>query len=57
MENAGVISWKNIWNTLTVCQNPEMKNQSVPTLSMVQNGVGKAFMTPQIFSNMELFIF
>ena len=29
-------------------QNPEMKNQSVPTLFMVQNGVGKAFMTPLI---------
>ena len=33
---------------MTVCQNPEMKNQSVPTLFMVQNGVGKAFMTPLI---------
>lgn len=33
---------------MTVCQNPEMKNQSVPTLFMVQNGVGRAFMTPLI---------
>lgn len=33
---------------MTVCGNPEMKNQSVPTLFMVQNGVGKAFMTPLI---------
>lgn len=33
---------------MTVCGSPEMKNQSVPTLFMVQNGVGRAFMTPLI---------
>lgn len=33
---------------LTVSGKPEMAQQSVPTLFMVQNGVGKAFMTPLI---------
>ena len=33
---------------MTVYQNPEMSRQSVPTLFMVQQGVGSAFMTPLI---------
>ena len=33
---------------MTVNGKPEMAQQSVPTLFMVQNGVGKAFMTPLI---------
>ncbi len=33
---------------LTVSGKPEMAQQSVPTLFMVQSGVGKAFMTPLI---------
>jgi uncharacterized membrane protein YkvI len=33
---------------MTVCSNPDMASQSVPTLFMVQNGVGKQFMTPLI---------
>lgn len=33
---------------LTVYTKPEMANQSVPTLFMVQNGVGKAVLTPLI---------
>ena len=33
---------------MTVSGKPEMTQQSVPTLFMVQNGVGKAFMTPLI---------
>ena len=33
---------------MTVYQNPEMSRQSVPTLFMVQQGVGRAFMTPLI---------
>ncbi len=33
---------------LTVYENPEMTNQSVPTLFMVQQGVGKGFLTPLI---------
>ena len=33
---------------MTVSGKPEMAQQSVPTLFMVQNGVGKAFMTPLI---------
>ena len=33
---------------LTVSGRPEMAEQSVPTLFMVQNGVGKTFMTPLI---------
>lgn len=33
---------------MTVYANPEMAEQSVPTLFMVQNGVGKEFMTPLI---------
>lgn len=33
---------------MTVYTAPEMAEQSVPTLFMVQNGVGKSFMTPLI---------
>ena len=33
---------------MTVYQNPEMIQQSVPTLFMVQQGVGSKFMTPRI---------
>ena len=33
---------------MTVYQNPEMSQQSVPTLFMVQQGVGSKFMTPLI---------
>ena len=33
---------------MTVYQNPEMSRQSVPTLFMVQQGVGSRFMTPLI---------
>lgn len=33
---------------LTVCSRPEMQDQSVPTLFMVQNGIGKTFLTPLI---------
>ena len=33
---------------MTVYLEPEMSRQSVPTLFMVQNGVGKRFMTPLI---------
>lgn len=33
---------------MTVYTNPKMAEQSVPTLFMVQNGVGKEFMTPLI---------
>lgn len=33
---------------LTVCTKPEMAQQSVPTLFMVQNGIGKNFLTPLI---------
>ena len=33
---------------LTVYSDPEMMNQSVPTLFMVQQGVGKGFLTPLI---------
>lgn len=33
---------------LTVYSRPEMKDQSVPTLFMVQNGIGKTFLTPLI---------
>ncbi|CDE01646.1 uncharacterized membrane protein [Roseburia sp. CAG:471] len=33
---------------MTVYRNPEMSQQSVPTLFMVQNGVGKSFLTPLI---------
>lgn len=33
---------------MTVYRNPEMNQQSVPTLFMVQNGVGKSFLTPLI---------
>ena len=33
---------------MTVYQNPEMIQQSVPTLFMVQQGVGSKFMTPLI---------
>ena len=33
---------------MTVYQNPEMSRQSVPTLFMVQQGVGSKFMTPPI---------
>ncbi len=33
---------------LTVYENPEMANQSVPTLFMVQQGVGKGLLTPLI---------
>ena len=33
---------------MTVYQNPEMSRQSVPTLFMVQQGVGSTFMTPLI---------
>jgi uncharacterized membrane protein YkvI len=33
---------------MTVYSNPDMANQSVPTLFMVQNGVGTKFMTPLI---------
>ena len=33
---------------MTVYQNPEMSRQSVPTLFMVQQGVGSKFMTPLI---------
>lgn len=33
---------------MTVSMNPEAAGQSVPTLFMVQNGVGAAFMTPII---------
>lgn len=33
---------------MTVCSEPDMENQSIPTLFMVQNGVGQGFMTPLI---------
>ncbi len=33
---------------MTVYQNPEMSRQSIPTLFMVQQGVGSKFMTPLI---------
>lgn len=33
---------------MTICMRPEMADTSVPTLLMVQNGVGKGFMTPLI---------
>lgn len=33
---------------MTVCTRPEMAKSSIPTLLMVQNGVGKGFMTPLI---------
>lgn len=33
---------------MTVYLDPEMSRQSVPTLFMVQNGVGKSFLTPLI---------
>lgn len=33
---------------MTVCMDPEMAQQSVPTIFMVQNGVGASFMTPLI---------
>lgn len=33
---------------MTICTRPEMADTSVPTLLMVQNGVGKGFMTPLI---------
>ena len=33
---------------LTVCTKPEMAQQSVPTLFMIQNGIGKNFLTPLI---------
>ena len=33
---------------MTVYQNPEMSRQSIPTLFMVQQGVGSRFMTPLI---------
>lgn len=33
---------------MTVYQNPEMSRQSVPTIFMVQQGVGSKFMTPLI---------
>lgn len=33
---------------LTVYDEPDMANQSIPTLFMVQRGVGKSFMTPII---------
>ena len=33
---------------MTVYTNPDMQTASVPTLLMVQNGVGKGFMTPLI---------
>ena len=33
---------------MTVCTRPEMSKSSIPTLLMVQNGVGKGFMTPLI---------
>lgn len=33
---------------MTIYQNPEMSRQSVPTLFMVQQGVGSKFMTPLI---------
>ena len=33
---------------MTVYTNPDAANQSVPTLFMVQNGAGAAFMTPLI---------
>lgn len=33
---------------MTVCTRPDMAKASIPTLLMVQNGVGKGFMTPLI---------
>ena len=33
---------------MTVCTSPEMADTSVPTLLMVQSGIGKGFMTPLI---------
>ena len=33
---------------MTVSSSPDMQSASVPTLLMVQNGVGKGFMTPLI---------
>lgn len=33
---------------MTICNDPEMATQSVPTLFMVQKGVGSGFMTPLI---------
>lgn len=33
---------------MTVYTNPDLVNQSIPTLFMVQNGVGTAFLTPMI---------
>lgn len=37
-----------VFGIMTVYQNPEMSQQSVPTLFMVQQGVGSKFMTPLI---------
>lgn len=37
-----------VFGIMTVYQNPEMSQQSVPTLFMVQKGVGSKFMTPLI---------
>lgn len=37
-----------VFGIMTVYQNPEMIQQSVPTLFMVQQGVGSKFMTPLI---------
>ena len=37
-----------VFGIMTVYQNPEMSQQSVPTLLMVQQGVGSKFMTPLI---------
>jgi uncharacterized membrane protein YkvI len=37
-----------VLGVMTVYSNPDMANQSVPTLFMVQNGVGKQFLTPLI---------
>lgn len=33
---------------MTVASNPDMAKQSVPTLFMVQSGVGSRFLTPLI---------
>ncbi|MDO5381304.1 MAG: hypothetical protein Q4F06_01100 [Eubacteriales bacterium] len=33
---------------LTICNEPDMAKQSVPTLFMVQKGVGASFMTPLV---------
>ena len=37
-----------VFGIMTVYQNPEISQQSVPTLFMVQQGVGSKFMTPLI---------